>query len=98
MTYNASTIQGPSSNFRDPLIFYDPDLTTGSTQATDFVFDDLTLPSQQNHLPLTDVNSRFPIDDLDGINNNNSMQQRDLPFEDEEDGFYEKDLPKHACA
>jgi hypothetical protein len=25
------------------------------------------------------------------------MQQRDLPFEDEEEGFYEKDLPKHAC-
>lgn len=99
MTYNASTTQDPTSNFRDPLIFYDPDLTTGNTQATDFVFDDLTLPSQQNHLPLTDVNSSFPVDDLDGLNNNaNSIPPRDLPFEDEEEGFYEKDLPKHACA
>jgi hypothetical protein len=98
MTYNASITQDASSSFRDPLIFYDPDLTTGNTQATDFVFDDLTLPSQQNHLPLTDVNNSFPVDDLDGINNNNNLiQQRDLPFEDEEEGFYEKDLPKHAC-
>jgi hypothetical protein len=99
MTYNASITQDASSSFRDPLIFYDPDLTTGNTQATDFVFDDLTLPSQQNHLPLTDVNNSFPVDDLDGINNNNNnlIQQRDLPFEDEEEGFYEKDLPKHAC-
>jgi len=41
----------------------------------------------------------FPSDDLDEINNNNNntIQQRDLPFEDEEEGFYEKDLPKHAC-
>jgi len=100
MTYNASITQDPTSNFRDPLIFYDPDLTTGNTQATDFAFDDLTLPSQQNHLQLTDVNNTFPNDDLDGINNNNNnlIQQRDLPFEDEEEGFYEKDLPKHACA
>jgi hypothetical protein len=100
MTYNASITQDPISNFRDPLIFYDPDLTTGNTQATDFAFDDLTLPSQQNHLPLTDINNTFPTDDLDGVNNNNNnnlIQQRDLPFEDEEEGFYEKDLPKHAC-
>lgn len=100
MTYNASITQDAASNFRDPLIFYDPDLTTGNTQATDFGFDELTLPSQQNHLPLTDTNASFPVDDLDGTNNNNktsSMQQRDLPFEDEEEGFYERDLPKHAC-
>jgi hypothetical protein len=74
MTYNASITQDASSSFRDPLIFYDPDLTTG--------------------------NNSFPVDDLDGINNNNTnnlIQQRDLPFEDEEEGFYEKDLPKHAC-
>ncbi|CAF4098657.1 unnamed protein product, partial [Adineta steineri] len=90
--------QDSLSDFQDALDFYDPDLTTENTKATDFVFDDLTLPSQQNHLPLTDVNSSFPVDDLDGINNNNSMQQRDLPFEDEEEGYYEKDLPKHACA
>ncbi|CAF5052796.1 unnamed protein product, partial [Rotaria sp. Silwood1] len=100
MTYNASITQDPTSNFRDPLIFYDPDLTTGNTQATDFAFDDLTLPSQQNHLQLTDSNANFSIDDLDGTNNNktNLLQQRDLPFEDEEEGFYERDLPKHACA
>ncbi|CAF1360836.1 unnamed protein product [Rotaria magnacalcarata] len=100
MTYNASITQDPSSNFRDPLIFYDPDLTTGNTQATDFAFDDLTLPSQQSHLQLTDANTNFQIDDLDGAmgNKTSSMQQRDLPFEDEEEGFYERDLPKHACA
>ena len=40
----------------------------------------------------------FPSEDLDGPSNNNStMQQRDLPFEDEEEGYYEKDLPSHAC-
>lgn len=99
MTYNASITQDPTSNFRDPLIFYDPDLTTGNTQGTDFAFDDLTLPSQQNHLPLTDVNNSYPVDDFDGVNNNTNINQpRDLPFEDEEEGFYEKDLPKHACA
>lgn len=94
MTYNASITQDPTTNFRDPLVFYDPDLTTGNTQATDFGYDDLTLPSQQNPNPLTDTNNTYPTEDLDG----NKTQQRDLPFEDEEEGFYEKDLPKHACA
>jgi hypothetical protein len=48
--------------FRDPLVFFDPDLTNGNTQATDFGFDDLTLPSQQSHLPLTDINaSQQPV-------------------------------------
>lgn len=32
------------------------------------------------------------------MNGNSALQQRDLPFEDEEEGFYERDLPKHACA
>ncbi|CAF4463145.1 unnamed protein product [Rotaria socialis] len=109
MLYGASITQdhasGIDNTFRDPLVFYDPDLTSGNTQATDFGFDDLTLPSQQSHLPLTDIdtsqqhNSIFQSDDFNlGINNNNTIQQRDLPFEDEEEGFYEKDLPKHACA
>lgn len=100
MTYNASITQDASSNFRDPLIFYDPDLTTGNTQATDYAFDDLTLPSQQAHLQLTDTNTNFATDDLDGpINNKTNLnQQRDLAFEDEEEGFCERDLPKHACA
>ena len=55
---------------------------------------------QQNHLQLTDANTTFPPDELDGINNNqaSSIHQRDLPFEDEEEGFYERDLPQHACA
>ncbi|CAF1092391.1 unnamed protein product [Rotaria sordida] len=110
MSYGTGVTQDPLSSigntYRDPLVFYDPDLTNGNTQGTDFGFDDLTLPSQQSHLPLTDINpsqqhsSIFPSDDFNGTNNvnNNSIQQRDLPFEDEEEGFYEKDLPKHACA
>jgi len=97
VTQDQSSGMNPSATFRDPLVFYDPDLTSGNTQGTDFAFDDLTLPSQ-SHLPLTDLNASQQNDDLDGLNNNSAMQQRDLPFEDEEEGFYEKDLPKHACA
>ena len=61
MSYGAGVTQDTQSNisnaFRDPLVFYDPDLTNGNTQATDFAFDELTLPSQQGHLPLTDINA-----------------------------------------
>jgi hypothetical protein len=61
MSYGAGVTQdtssGVGSTFRDPLVFYDPDLTSGNTQATDFAFDDLTLPSQQSHLPLTDIST-----------------------------------------
>jgi hypothetical protein len=61
MSYGAGVTQDPSTGmgntFRDPLVFYDPDLTSGNTQCTDFGFDDLTLPSQQSHLPLTDINA-----------------------------------------
>lgn len=60
MSYGAGVTQdhlsGIGNTYRDPLVFYDPDLTNGNTQATDFAFDDLTLPSQ-SHLPLTDVNA-----------------------------------------
>ena len=61
MSYGSGVTQDPSSSatgsFRDPLVFYDPDLAGGNTQGTDFGYDDLTLPSQQSHLPLTDMNS-----------------------------------------
>ena len=61
MSYGAGVTQeqslGVGGTFRDPLVFYDPDLTGGNTQGTDFGFDDLTLPSQQSHLPLTDINA-----------------------------------------
>ena len=43
MSYGAGVTQDTQSNisntFRDPLVFYDPDLTNGNTQATDFAFD-----------------------------------------------------------
>ena len=61
MSYGAGVTQDPSfggsNTLRDPLVFYDPDLTGGNTQGTDFDFDDLTLPSQRSHLPLTDTNA-----------------------------------------
>lgn len=56
VTQDQSSGMNPSATFRDPLVFYDPDLTSGNTQGTDFAFDDLTLPSQ-SHLPLTDLNA-----------------------------------------
>lgn len=60
MSYGASITQDPSSSvgggFPDPLVFHDPDLTSGNTQGTDFGFDDLTLPSQ-SHALLTDINA-----------------------------------------
>jgi hypothetical protein len=60
MSYGAGITQDPlfgsGNTFQDPLVFYDPDLTSGNTQGTDFDFDGLTLPSQKTHFPLTDIN------------------------------------------
>lgn len=56
VTQDQASSLAAASTFRDPLVFYDPDLTSGNTQGTDFPFDDLTLPSQ-SHLPLTDLNA-----------------------------------------
>jgi len=46
MSYGAGARQNPSSGigniFRDSLVFYDPDLTSETTQGTDFGSDGLT--------------------------------------------------------
>ncbi|KAH3839137.1 regulator of nonsense transcripts 1-like [Dreissena polymorpha] len=99
---------GPNSQ---TLTFLDTeeDLLGADTQGTDFDFNDFTLPSQTQSQTqasqLDPAQSQSQVNDLpvqNGLDGNiNAITQGvgELQFEeDEEDQFYIKDLPKHACA
>ncbi|XP_064607811.1 regulator of nonsense transcripts 1-like [Liolophura sinensis] len=102
---------GPSSQTLTFLDTDEPDLLGADTQGSEFDFTDFTLPSQtQSQTQASQLDpdqSQSQVNGLDislqnGLDKNfNAINQGvgELTFEeDEEDQFYMKDLPKHACS
>ncbi|XP_043192907.1 regulator of nonsense transcripts 1-like [Amphibalanus amphitrite] len=85
-----------------PLSFLEPeenDMLGADTQGSEFDFTDFTVPSQSQTLPSQiDLASQLNGQTLNGDINQVASQLGELQFEEEdEDGFYNKELPAHAC-
>lgn len=102
---------GPNSQTLSFLDTEETDHLGADTQGSDFYFTDFTLPSQtQSQTQASQIDggqSQSQIDVLDGPFQNGldknvgaiNQGVGELNFEeDEEEQFYMKDLPKHACA
>ncbi|MEE6522581.1 hypothetical protein FKM82_021178 [Ascaphus truei] len=96
---------GPSSQTLTFLDTEEAELLGADTQGSEFEFTDFTLPSQTQTQGQSQLDGQ--INGPDGILQNGSVDDGvgktsqllgELNFEeDEEDTYYTKDLPVHAC-
>ncbi|KAK4019881.1 regulator of nonsense transcripts 1 [Daphnia magna] len=97
---------GPNSQTLTFLDTEENDLLGADTQGTDFDFRDFTLPSQTqasqiDHASLHKSMGKHQANGLESIDSQLASAMKnlnDLQFEEEdEEGYYSKDLPPHAC-
>ncbi|KTF71492.1 hypothetical protein cypCar_00047800 [Cyprinus carpio] len=97
---------GPSSQTLTFLDTEEADLLGADTQGSEFEFTDFTLPSQTQTQGHTQSQLDNQVNGPDGVLPNGddavvktSQLLAELNFEeDEEDTYYTKDLPVHACS
>lgn len=95
---------GPSSQGLTFLDTEETDVMGADTQGDDYDFSEFTLPSQTQFSQMDAVQGHSQLDGplVNGLDNDIKSATQgmgELTFEeDDEDQFYLKDLPKHACA
>ncbi|BES94730.1 nonsense-mediated mRNA decay protein 1 [Nesidiocoris tenuis] len=97
---------GPSSQSLTFLETEEADIIGADTQGSQYDFTDFTLPSQSqtqqsqiepSQNQIQHINGKIAID-LDHVTNSTAQKLAELQFEEEEeDAFYNKELPAYAC-